>query len=278
MTGRPVPLHVGGRMLEAAWWGPGPDQAPTLVLLHEGLACVALWRDLPDRLVAATGCGVFAWSRAGYGQSDPVPLPRPLTYMEDEAREVVPAVLTAVGIRRAVLVGHSDGASIALLHAGGTQDFRVAGLVLIAPHVMVEEVTLAAIAKARDAFQTGDLRSRLARHHRDVDTAFWGWNAAWLDPAFRTWRIDDRVAFVRVPILLVQGEADEYGTAEQLRLIEQEAYCPVETMLVAGAGHAPQSSHTELVVEGIAGFVARIRALEAVAAPPDLTAAKVPAV
>ncbi len=273
MSGKPVPLKIAGQTLEAAWWGPPPEEAPTLVLLHEGLGCVALWRDLPEQLVAATGCGVFAWSRAGYGQSDPVALPRPLTYMQDEAREVLPRVLDAVGIRRAILMGHSDGASIALLHAGGTQDFRIAGLVLIAPHVIVEDVTVASIAKARDAYEAADLRTRLARYHRDVDNAFWGWNRAWLDPGFRSWRIDDSVAFVRLPILLIQGEADEYGTAEQLRLIEQEAYCPVETVLVAGAGHAPQVSHPAAVLAAVAGFVARVRALEGVAAPANLTAA-----
>ena len=274
MKGRPIPLHVAGYTLEAAWWGPPPEEAPTLVLLHEGLGCVALWRNLPEALMAATGCGVFAWSRAGYGQSDPVPLPRPLTYMQDEARDVLPGVLDAAGIRRAVLVGHSDGASIALLHAGSTQDFRIAGLVLIAPHVMVEDLTVASIAKVRTAYKTTDLRSRLAKYHRDVDTAFWGWNHAWLDPAFRAWRIDDSVAFVRVPILLIQGDADEYGTADQLRLIEHEAYCPVETVLVPGAGHAPQVSHAARVIEAIAGFVVRIRALEQVDAPPNLTIAR----
>ena len=277
MSGRPVPLRIGAHALEAACWGPPPDQAPTLVLLHEGLGCVALWRDLPDRLVAATGCGVFAWSRAGYGQSDPVTLPRPLTYMQDEARDVLPAVLDAAGIRRAVLVGHSDGASIALLHAGGTQDFRIAGLVLIAPHVMVEDVTVASIAKVRDAYEATDLRTRLGRYHRDVDNAFWGWNRAWLDPAFRAWRIDDSVAFVRVPILLVQGDADEYGTEEQLRLIEQEAYCPVETLLLAGAAHAPQVTHVALVVAAIAAFVARVRVLEQLDPPANLTAEMSPA-
>jgi pimeloyl-ACP methyl ester carboxylesterase len=277
VSGRPVPLSVGGRALEAAWWGPPPEEAPTLVLLHEGLGCVALWRDLPQKLVEATGCGVFAWSRAGYGQSDAVPLPRPLSYMHDEAREALPAVLTAAGIQRAVLVGHSDGASIALLYAGGTQDFRIGGLVLIAPHVVVEDITVASIAKVRDAYQGTDLRQRLARYHRDVDNAFWGWNGAWLDPAFRAWRIDDSVAFIRVPILLIQGDADEYGTVEQLSLIQNEAYCPVEKLLVAGAGHAPQISHLGLVVEAIAGFVARLLALDRLPAPANLTSPMTPA-
>jgi pimeloyl-ACP methyl ester carboxylesterase len=263
MTGRVISLQANGATLEAAWWGPGPDQAPSLVLLHEGLGCVALWRDLPQRLVAATGCGVFAYSRQGYGQSDPVPVPRPLTYMQDEARESLPAVLDAAGIRRAILVGHSDGASIALLYAGGVQDFRIAGLVLIAPHVMVEDVSIAEIEAARAAYTDGDLRGKLARYHRDVDGAFWGWNRAWLDPGFRAWRIDDSVAFIRVPILLIQGDGDEYGTEAPLRLIEAEAYCPVETLLVPGARHAPQNSHGPVVVAAIAGFVQRIQAMDA---------------
>ena len=262
MTGRKVALQVAGHSLDAAWWGPGPDGAPTLVLLHEGLGCVALWRDLPEQLAAATGCGVFAYSRLGYGQSDPVSVPRPLTYMQDEARDWLPAVLEAAGIRRAVLVGHSDGASIALLYAGGRQDFRIAGLVLIAPHVMVEDMTVAAIERARVAYETTELRSRLQRYHKDVDGAFWGWNRAWLDPGFRAWRIDDSVAYVRVPILLIQGDADEYGTAAQLTQIADGAYCPVETLLVPGAKHAPHNSHAGVVIAAIGTFVGRIWALD----------------
>jgi pimeloyl-ACP methyl ester carboxylesterase len=274
---RRLTLQVGGAALEAAWWGPRPEQAPTLVLLHEGLGCVALWRDLPERLAEATGCGVLAYSRAGYGQSDPAPLPRPLSYMHDEAR-LLPAVLDAAGVRRAVLVGHSDGASIALLAAGGTQDFRVAGLVLIAPHVFVEDITVAGIAAARDAFETTDMRARLARFHRDVDGAFWGWNRAWLDPAFRPWRIDDSAAFVRVPMLLIQGDADEYGTVAQLTTIEAEAYCPVERLMVPGAMHSPHVSHSSAVVGAIAGFVARIRAMDSLVAPATLTTPREPAI
>ncbi len=262
MTARRVTLHAAGAALEAAWWGPAPDAAPTLVLLHEGLGSVALWWDLPARLVEATGWGVLAYSRAGYGQSDPVPVPRPLTYMHDEAMTALPAVLDAAGVRRAVLLGHSDGASIALMYAGGRQDFRIAGLVLIAPHVMVEEQTIAGIAAARDAYAHGDLRARLARFHDDVDGAFWGWNRAWLDPAFRSWRIDDCAAFVRVPILLIQGEADEYGTPAQLQAIEAAAYCPVETLMVPGARHAPHVTHPSTVLRAVAQFVGRVSAME----------------
>jgi pimeloyl-ACP methyl ester carboxylesterase len=256
MAGRSLTLHAGGHALEAAWWGPGPDDAPSLVLLHEGLGCVALWRDLPERLADATGCGVLAYSRAGYGQSDPVTVPRPLTYMHDEARDTLPLVLDAAGIRQAVLVGHSDGASIALLYAGGARDDRIAGLVLIAPHVMVEEVTIAAIAAARDAYAATDLRARLARYHRDVDGAFWGWNRAWLDPGFRAWRIDDAVPGIRVPMLLIQGEADEYGTAAQLEIIEARTNGKVQLLMLPDARHSPHNSHPTVVVGAVAAFVA----------------------
>lgn len=256
-AGLPVPLAVDGKRIEAAWWGPAPGEAPTLVLLHEGLGCVALWRDFPARLGQATGMGVLAWSRPGYGQSDPVTLPRPLSYMHDEAR-TLPTVLDAAGVRRAILLGHSDGASIAAIYAGSAYDPRVRGLVLIAPHFFVEDEGIRSIAAARDAYEAGDLRPRLARYHRDVDNAFWGWNGAWLDPDFRAWRIDEFLPYIRVPILLIQGEADDYGTVEQLRTAKELAYGPVETMLVPGAGHAPQLDAPEAVVGAVREFARRL--------------------
>jgi pimeloyl-ACP methyl ester carboxylesterase len=252
-----MPLTLDGQHVEAAWWGPPPHAAPTLVLLHEGLGCVALWRDTPARLAQATGCGVFAYSRLGYGGSDPVPLPRPLTYMHDEAARL-PGVLDAAGVRRAILVGHSDGASIAAIYAGSRYDPRVRGLVLIAPHFFTEETGLASIASARDAYEHGDLRTRLARHHRDVDVAFRGWNAAWLDPGFRAWRIDEFLPYIRVPMLLIQGERDEYGTAAQLRAVEEVAYGPVETLIVPGAGHAPHRDAPDLVLGAVEAFAHRL--------------------
>ena len=170
-------------------------------MLHEGLGCVALWRDFPRRLAAATGFGVFAYSRAGYGQSDPVPLPRPLDYMTREARETLPELLDAIGLRRGVLLGHSDGASIAAIYAGSVEDFRVRGLVLMAPHFFTEKGGLASIAAAREAYATSDLRAKLAKYHRDVDNAFRGWNDAWLDPGFKAWNIADAIDYLRVPAL-----------------------------------------------------------------------------
>ena len=246
-------ILLNGKRLETAWWGPGPEAAPTLVLLHEGLGCVTLWRDFPERLAAETGCGVFAFSRFGYGHSDPVPLPRPLSYMHDEALSVLGRVLDEAAIRRCVLVGHSDGASIAAIYAGGVQDFRVRGLVLLAPHYFVEDICISAIERSREAFSSGDLRRRLARYHDDVDVAFLGWNGAWLDPGFRTWDITEYLAYIRVPVLQVQGIADPYGTAAQPLAMQQAAYCPVETVMVPG-GHAPHLEAAAPTMAAIAEF------------------------
>jgi pimeloyl-ACP methyl ester carboxylesterase len=251
-------MIIDRRFLETAWWGPGPDRAPTLVLLHEGLGCVALWRDFPEALVAATGCGVFAWSRFGYGGSDPVTLPRPMSYMHDEALTVLPRVLDAAGVRRAVVIGHSDGGSIAAIHAGAVRDPRVCGLVLIAAHFFVEELNIASIAAIRATYEEGDLRARLARYHRDVDVAFRGWNDAWLDPRFRAFDITEHVSRIRVPILALQGSEDPYGTAEQLRVLERVALCPVETRLIAGARHAPHLEAKDATLAAIVPFVRRV--------------------
>ncbi len=247
-------IDADGMALEAARWGKGASE---IVLLHEGLGSVGLWRDFPARLAAATGSGIVAYSRAGYGQSASVPLPRPLSYMHDEAREVLPRVLRAIGARRVILLGHSDGASIAAIHAAApTDECAIAGLVLIAPHFFVEEVSITSIAAARTAYQTGDLRARLARHHRDVEAAFRGWNDAWLDPGFRTWRIDSLLPAITAPVLIIQGAADEYGTLAQIAVAEAELPRPPRVEIIAGAGHAPQFSHSERVVAAIRDFTA----------------------
>jgi pimeloyl-ACP methyl ester carboxylesterase len=251
-------LSLGSQRLEYRMIGPRPDAAPTLVLLHEGLGCVGLWSDFPDTLQKITGCGVFVYSRAGYGKSSPVKLPRPLNYMHEEARDVLPRLLDAIGFQRGLLIGHSDGASIVAIYAGSHQDHRVGALVLIAPHFFTEDPGIASIEAARKAYETGDLRARLARWHTDVDNAFRGWNGAWLDPDFRNWDITEFLAYIRVPMLIVQGEDDQYGTVAQIEAAERECYCPVEVVLLAGAKHSPQREAPEAALKAISEFVARV--------------------
>ena len=252
-------LDLDGLHLDYRWVGPGPEQAPTLVLLHEGLGSVALWRDFPERLEEATGLGVLAYSRRGYGGSDPVELPRPLSYMHDEGLDVLPRVLEAAGVRRAVLLGHSDGASIALIHAGGGNAPLVEGLVVMAPHVVVEECCVAAIAGTTDSFRIGGLRARLERYHgRNVDCAFWGWNLAWLDPAFRQWDIRKYLPNISVPTLVIQGEDDEYGTAVQYDTIRDRVPAPVEVLVLKDCGHSPHKDQEAAVVAAVRAFVGRL--------------------
>ena len=260
---RDLRLEVAGRWIAARIWGEIGAE-PVIVLLHEGLGSIAMWRDFPGELAGATGCAVMAYDRFGYGRSDGQDLPWPLDYMHHEALVILPEILRAAGIGRVIVLGHSDGASIALIHAGGTQNFGLRGLVLIAPHLFVEDVSIRSIEAAREAYRSGYLRAKLARHHRDPDQAFWGWNGAWLDPGFRAWRIDDYVPTIRVPVLAVQGDADEYGTEAQLAPLLSDAYCPVAVQMLAGAGHAPHLSHRAEILEMVVPFIARIRRLETV--------------
>jgi pimeloyl-ACP methyl ester carboxylesterase len=251
-------LDVGAARLEYRMIGPPPHDAPTLVMLHEGLGSVAQWGKFPDDLAQATGAGIFVYSRAGYGRSSTIPLPRPVTYMHDEALHVLPKVLDAMGFRRGLLVGHSDGASIAAIYAGSVQDHRVRGLSLIAPHFVVEDISIASIAEAKQAFEAGDLKDKLARYHTDVDVAFRGWNDAWLDPAFRAWDISEELAYIRVPVQIVQGAADQYGTLRQLEIAERECYCPIDATVLPDVGHAPHRAAPGPTLEAIAGFVNRV--------------------
>jgi pimeloyl-ACP methyl ester carboxylesterase len=251
-------MIIGHKFVETRWWGPASEDAPTLVLLHEGLGCVALWRDFPEVLAEATGCGVFAYSRFGYGSSEPVTLPRPMSYMHDEAVEVLPRVLDATGRRRIVLIGHSDGGSIAAIHAGTLRDPRVVGAVMIAAHFFVEDVNIAAIGAIKEAYATGNLRERLARYHRDVDVAFRGWNDAWLEPRFRDFDITEQVSRIEVPVLALQGTDDPYGTDEQLRVLERVATCPVETRPIASARHAPHLEAQQATLDAVVPFVRNV--------------------
>jgi pimeloyl-ACP methyl ester carboxylesterase len=228
------------------------------VLLHEGLGCVSLWRDFPQRLADTTGCGVFAYSRYGYGKSDPEPLPWPVTYMHREAEQVLPGVLDRAGVRRCLLIGHSDGASIAAIHAGSIDDPRRIGIVLIAPHFFIEESGLAAIATITATYETGDLRARLARHHTHVDNAFHGWSGAWLNPDFRAWNILDRAARILVPMQFLQGTDDAYGTTEQVYAAVRTAPAQSETMILEGVGHAPHLEKPDATLDAIGRFVKHV--------------------
>jgi pimeloyl-ACP methyl ester carboxylesterase len=178
--------------------------------------------------------------------------------MEREAIDVLPRLLQAVGFQRGLLIGHSDGASIATIYAGNVEDHRIQGLVLIAPHFFVEDSGLEAIARANEAYEQGDLRGRLARWHTDVDAAFRGWNGAWLDPAFRKWDITDALAYIRVPIAILQGIDDQYGTKRQPEVAEDECYCPVEVTMMAGVQHSPQREATDETLRVIADFASRV--------------------
>src|SRR5437762_1973034 len=251
-------LDLGPMRLEYRMIGQRPEQAPCIVMLHEGLGCVGLWGDFPQALAAATGAGIFVYSRAGYGQSSPVMLPRPLDYMQREALDVLPKLLDAIGFKRGLLLGHSDGASIATIYAGAHQDHRLQGLVLIAPHFIVEDISVTSIAAIKTTFETTELKAKLARWHKDVDNAFYGWNGAWLDPKFRDWDISEYLAYIRVPVAILQGAEDEYGTIRQIEIAQEECYCPVDVTIVPGAGHSPHREAPEATLNAISEFAGRI--------------------
>ena len=250
---------AGGVGLECRWWGACDGADPVLALLHEGLGCVGMWRDFPAKLHERTGLPVFAWSRAGYGGSDPAALPRGIDYMHVEGREVVGAVLDAAGIEDAVLVGHSDGASIAIVHAGAREErsgSRVRALVLLAPHVFCEDVSIASIRAAGDAFRGGGLREGLARYHGEqVDDAFFGWHDAWLRPEFRRWSVEAFLPAITVPVLLIQGDRDAYGSAAQLDAIERGVPGPVTRAWLEHCGHAPHRERPMETLDAVAAFL-----------------------
>lgn len=242
--------------IEYRWVGGTADDAPVVVFLHEGLGSVSMWRDFPQRLCDATGLRGLVYSRPGYGRSTPRAPDehwRP-DFMHRQAHEVLPALLQALGVNdRVWLFGHSDGGSIALLHASRFSD-RLRGVIVLAPHILVEPFGLASIRKARDAFQHGDLRARLARHHDDVDSAFRGWNDIWLDPAFESWRIHDELPGIRCPLLAVQGLDDEYGTLEQIHGIARRV--PQTQLLeLPDCGHSPHRDQPQRLIDAVSRFV-----------------------
>jgi pimeloyl-ACP methyl ester carboxylesterase len=229
------------------------DAGPPVVFLHEGLGSLELWKGFVDDVrTALGGATTIAYSRHGYGRSEPAAEPRAVTYMHDEALIVLPALLAELGVERPLLVGHSDGASIAIIHAGSGHP--VTGLVLIAPHVFVEAVGIEGIEAARIAYDDGDLRARLDRHHDDVDATFRGWNDIWLAPEFRAWNIEAYLPAISAPVLVVQGDRDQYGTLAQVDAIERGVGGRFDRLVVAGAGHAPHHEAGPDVVAAIRRF------------------------
>jgi pimeloyl-ACP methyl ester carboxylesterase len=255
-------LSLTGGPLEYIWRGPPPEAAPTLVLLHEGLGSVAQWKDFPERLAGLTGLGVLVYSRFGYGGSGPITLPRPLDYMHHEAQGPLPELLAALKVGRHLLIGHSDGGSIALLNAALAPAAGLAGVVAEAPHVFVEDETVAGIRATLDLYKDNGpkgLRQRLARYHADnVDLAFHGWAGAWLHPDFRAWDIEAKMEGITVPTLLIQGRQDEYASLEQLDRIQRRLSGPAERFVVEDCGHSPHLQHPEQVAAAMAEFAKRV--------------------
>jgi pimeloyl-ACP methyl ester carboxylesterase len=250
----PRPATVEGRRLEAVELPGDPGRRP-LVLLHEGLGSVRLWREFPAALNEATGRRVLAFSRYGHGRSERSPRPRTPAFFHEEALDILPALLPQLDASEPILVGHSDGGSIALIHAA---EHPVAGLALIAPHVFVEDLTVHEIRRTRELFESGGLRERMARHHDDPDAAFRGWCDVWLDPAFRDWSIEADAQGITAPVLLVQGTADPYGTVDQIDRIQARVRGRAERLVMDGAGHSPHLDRPEAVLRAVAAFTDRL--------------------
>jgi pimeloyl-ACP methyl ester carboxylesterase len=261
-------VRICGHSLEYQLIPAHQINRPTLVLLHEGLGSVAMWRDFPARLAAATGCRTLVYSRYGYGQSDVLAEAFRPDFMHREAQEALPELLAALNIDNPLLVGHSDGASIALLHAGDGR-FKVAGVVVMAPHCFVEEVSIRSIEAAKVAFETTDLPAKLARYHRDVRRTFYGWNDIWLDPAFLDWNIEDCLPRIRCRVLAIQGEDDEYGTMLQIEAVASGACnsVGVELLKLADCRHSAHKDQPLAVIEAINRFAESID----IAVPPAPT-------
>jgi pimeloyl-ACP methyl ester carboxylesterase len=262
VTGEATSLDrvIDGRRLEIAHWRvPGRAVEPPIVMLHEGLGSVALWKDFPQKVAQRCGHDVIAYSRYGHGRSEPLAAPREVDYMHREAQRVLPALLDELGLSRPILLGHSDGGSIALIFAG-THPGAVTALILEAPHVFVEDLTVASIAGARVAFDTTDLGAKLGRYHDNPARTFRGWNDIWLDPRFRSWNIESYLETIDAPILLVQGREDEYGTLAQLEAIASRTDARIA--IVERSGHSPHRDQVEATLDAMTSFIASIDARE----------------
>jgi pimeloyl-ACP methyl ester carboxylesterase len=249
-------LDLGGRPLEYEFIRVGDKHAPTLVFLHEGLGSLSLWKDFPQKLAAASGCDAMVYSRFGYGASAPLLAPREPQFMHEEALSVLPALLDRLDIENPILFGHSDGASIALIHAASAGR-AVRGLILLAPHIMVEELCVHSIAAAKQAYATGNVREKLARYHADPGAAFYGWCDIWLDQRFRDWNIEEHVEKVACPILAIQGFDDEYGTMEQIDRIAK-ALPGTQLLKLQSCGHSPHRDQPDEVITAAIRHIAAL--------------------
>ncbi|HIJ37684.1 MAG TPA: alpha/beta hydrolase [Rhodospirillaceae bacterium] len=250
-------LDLGDQQLDYHWYEPSRPGRPSLVFLHEGLGCVGLWQDFPALLAQRTGCGALVYSRAGYGNSSQIALPRPLRYMHDEGQDVLPRVLEQLHLEQFFLIGHSDGASISLIFAGTPPTPPgLKGVVCLAPHVFNEESCVVGIEQTKARFLEGPLRTKLQKWHGDnVDCAFWGWNGAWLDPGFWYWNIEEFLPNILTPMLVIQGQEDEYGTARQWQAIRDQSGGPVELLILESCGHTPQRQQQQATAQAIVDFV-----------------------
>jgi pimeloyl-ACP methyl ester carboxylesterase len=254
---QPGDVVVDGKRLETLWINLKQTEQPTIVMLHEGLGSVALWKHFPQRLAARTGCGVLVYSRYGHGRSDKLMEKRPVEFMHHEGEVVLPELLDKLGVTRPILLGHSDGGSISLIFAGKYPE-RPQALILEAPHVFVEDLSVASITQAKVNYQTTDFSQKLRRYHAHVDPTFWGWNDIWLDSQFRSWNIEEYLPAIRCPILCIQGDEDEYGTIAQVNAIQ--ARVPgTEIMVLPNCKHSPHRDQPELTLERMADFVVEVQ-------------------
>jgi pimeloyl-ACP methyl ester carboxylesterase len=253
-------LTIDGHRLEILWIEPNRADGPPIVMLHEGLGSIALWKDFPLSVAAATGGGVLVYSRYGHGNSDRLQEKRPLDFMHHEAQVVLPELLAKLRIEQPILLGHSDGGSIALLYAGAFPGSPQA-VILEAPHVFVEDLSVASIAAAKASFQATGFRQKLARYHANVDQTFWGWNDIWLDPAFRSWNIESYLDSIRCPVLCIQGEQDEYGTPAQVHAIA--ARVPgTQVVMLPDCKHSPHRDQRQQTLQAVAEFVSEVSSFE----------------
>ena len=250
-------MQLAGKTIDVVTTPPLDDGAPAIVFLHEGLGSIALWRDFPARLGARTGCATIVYSRYGNGFSEVLREPRTVDYMHHEALVVLPELLAAHNVERPILFGHSDGASIALIYAAAFPD-RAAALVLEAPHVIVEDISVKSIAAIGETYRTTSLREKMARHHSDVDATFYGWNDIWLAPAFRSWSILEMLPQITAPALAIQGVDDEYGTLAQLELLTRASAGTTDLLVLAGCGHAPHRDRPDVVEGAAAAWIAQL--------------------